>query len=610
MFATGTRLTRPRVRDDFSLMPLDLCEASLENPWTRPPNGCVVVPSICFEAEQLVLHGPEATAALPQLMKLLNSTRDPSDVFSKLRPTMRPTVVVDPPPDTPYQYLPLATGAKRVPKRLRSRFLRTHTPSSPTHFSSEVAIAFFTSWSNSFTEIFSRAVVRLFELWCALIATGVRREQLHLRPAMWGSDWGPDYAAYWLRPFSSLPVEQFAATPQRELVKIIWRGQATVEQFQRYANLSAQMMAKRVGPRCFRRAFVCDFTGMPWAHTLHPWSSVQMIAAHHGGTAQHEHTKRAVIPRMRACSNRLAASASIAAAAVATGGGATRASSRRLAANPETKGSDASSRPGLGAADREARAAREASTAADDAIAAASTLVQLNSGRTGVTAEAGAEPLAIHTVHRLGRNRRGAGTGTGTGANTDTSAGPGSGTGIGTGGSRGAAGGCPLNIVFADRRGRRKLRNLADLVQRCAEWSPAARRNLRVNCSAHNFGVGLIRSLPTLRRADVLVVSHGADVINGFGLHAGASVIEVMPVHQAGCPCDMYRRMYTYQGPRVFHYQMWSTNASNAVSTEPRKRGTYHSDLHLPWGSLQTALEQIVQTSARRRSYRFRRFPY
>ena len=63
-------------------------------------------------------------------------------------------------------------------------------------------------------------------------------------------------------------------------------------------------------------------------------------------------------------------------------------------------------------------------------------------------------------------------------------------------------------------------------------------------------------SRPLGLQADVLVVSHGADVINGFGLHAGASVIEVMPVHQAGCPCDMYRRMYTYQGPTVFHYQV------------------------------------------------------
>ena len=54
-------------------------------------------------------------------------------------------------------------------------------------------------------------------------------------------------------------------------------------------------------------------------------------------------------------------------------------------------------------------------------------------------------------------------------------------------------------------------------------------------------------SLAVLARTDVLILPHGADLINGFALHAAASVVEVMPVHQYGCPCDMYRRMYTYQ---------------------------------------------------------------
>ena len=43
----------------------------------------------------------------------------------------------------------------------------------------------------------------------------VGRDKLHLLPAMWGSSWGPDYARYWLRPFSALLVEPLAATPQR-----------------------------------------------------------------------------------------------------------------------------------------------------------------------------------------------------------------------------------------------------------------------------------------------------------------------------------------------------------------------------------------------------------
>lgn len=516
---------------------------------------------------------------MPKLIGLLNRTRDPSDVFSKLRPTVRPTVLLDPPPGQAYEYLPLATGAKRVPKRLRSRFLRRHTPSSPSDadFSKEIAVAFFTSWSNSFTEIFSRAVVRLFELWCALLATGVNREGLHLLPAMWGSDWGPDYARYWLKPFSALPIEQLAATPQRELVKLIWRAQASDAQLRRYYNLSASLFARRTGPRCYKRAFVCDFTGMPWGHTLHPWSSVQMIAAHHGGEKQLANTQRVAVPRMRACSARGLArgggrSGGLTGAYPLRGLSAAAAASATAAATVARQLAESSGGEG-----------RHADDAAEAAAAASSQLVQLS---TDVA------------------RRRGKGGG-------NTSPGPRPVLRPHTGAGRSAD--CPLNIVFADRRGRRKLSNIKELVELCSRWRPPplpSGRPLIVNCSAHNFGIGLIASLPTLWRADVLVVSHGADVINGFGMHAGASVIEVMPVHQAGCPCDMYRRLYTYQGPTVLHYHLWSTNASRAVSTEPRKRGTYHSDLQVPWESLEVALRHVVRTGGRRSAYKFRRFPY
>jgi len=37
-----------------------------------------------------------------------------------------------------------------------------------------------------------------------------------------------------------------------------------------------------------------------------------------------------------------------------------------------------------------------------------------------------------------------------------------------------------------------------------------------------------------LQASDVMVTSHGADMINAFALHRGASVLEVMPVYQVG----------------------------------------------------------------------------
>ncbi len=100
-------------------------------------------------------------------------------------------------------------GAKRA-KHKRKRYVLSHTiPARPPTFSNGTAVAFFTSWSNSFTEIFSRAVVRVFELW----RQSSGRDDLHLIPAMWGSSWGPDYARAWLSPFTAHPVQPLALTP-------------------------------------------------------------------------------------------------------------------------------------------------------------------------------------------------------------------------------------------------------------------------------------------------------------------------------------------------------------------------------------------------------------
>ncbi len=119
--------------------------------------GCVDVPHVCIRGEQLLLHG--SLDALPDVMRLLNRTRDPSDAFSLLRPYERPTAL--PPPDGPFDYLPIAVGARRSRGRRRPRFLvRAPAPPRNVTFSDDDAVVFFTSWSNSFTEIFSRAVVR------------------------------------------------------------------------------------------------------------------------------------------------------------------------------------------------------------------------------------------------------------------------------------------------------------------------------------------------------------------------------------------------------------------------------------------------------------------
>ena len=148
---------------------------------TRRPQKCVRVPNVCFEAEQILLHGKTAPGALRRLNAVLNKTRDPSDAFSRLHPTYRPTAFVARPGE-PFDFLPLAVGVKRASGRKRARFLFRHVAGPALEaFSPVPAVAFYTTWSNSFTEIFSRAVVQLFEQWCRT-AAGL---DVHLIPAMW-----------------------------------------------------------------------------------------------------------------------------------------------------------------------------------------------------------------------------------------------------------------------------------------------------------------------------------------------------------------------------------------------------------------------------------------
>ena len=95
--------------------------------------------------------------------------------------------------------------------------------------------------------------------------------------------------------------------------------------------------------------------------------------------------------------------------------------------------------------------------------------------------------------------------------------------------------------VFVDRRGsRRKLWNLGALVRQCQHW-----RGARIVCSSADFGGGLTERAvgDAILRTDVLVSPHGADLVNGFGLHDGASVVEVVPPYTKGCPCHIFQEL-------------------------------------------------------------------
>ena len=84
-------------------------------------------------------------------------------------------------------------------------------------------------------------------------------------------------------------------------------------------------------------------------------------------------------------------------------------------------------------------------------------------------------------------------------------------------------------------------------------------------------------------------------------------------LRKAGCPCKMYKELLSSEGggpPVVLHYQMSSKNKSMAVTTEPRKMGTYHMNLLLPWPTLQQALLHVLGVAGRVDNYEYKTFDY
>jgi len=180
-----------------------------------------------------------------------------------------------------------------------------------------------------------------------------------------------------------------------------------------------------------------------------------------------------------------------------------------------------------------------------------------------------------------------------------------SGTEIGGGGEDTWHGQQPcLRVVYIRRLGRRRLRNIAEHVAACNEWRPRLPNTPRALCVAHSFDGGLKANLPLLRRTDVLIGPHGADMTNAFALHAGASVVELLPPIRKGCPCTMYQQMFAAE-PRVFHYTASTTNKSHAIHTGPATiRRTYSSDFLVPVSVTERILEHIVRVGGREENFR------
>lgn len=160
---------------------------------------------------------------------------------------------------------------------------------------------------------------------------------------------------------------------------------------------------------------------------------------------------------------------------------------------------------------------------------------------------------------------------------------------------------CPLRVIF-EHRVQRRLLNLDGLLDACNRWSPrtpAGGASVAVQCEVRSFYGGLSRknngrSKPVLLTdADVLVTPHGSGMINALQMHAGASLIEVLPVYTYNCPCTGLAKVLASE-PRIRHYQLSTGNSSFSVGRWPRRWPSYHNDLILPWAALRSVLQAVV----------------
>ena len=140
---------------------------------------------------------------------------------------------------------------------------------------------------------------------------------------------------------------------------------------------------------------------------------------------------------------------------------------------------------------------------------------------------------------------------------------------------------------------------------RPAEFDQALKGPPRATCRAHNFSDGLVPNLPLLRHTDVLIGPHGADMTNGLALHAGATLVELLPPISQGCPCTMYQSNFAAER-RILHYTAGTTNRSYALNA----RLGYNADFVVPVAVTRDILAHVVKVGGSGTSFRTTRFNF
>ena len=145
-----------------------------------------------------------------------------------------------------------------------------------------------------------------------------------------------------------------------------------------------------------------------------------------------------------------------------------------------------------------------------------------------------------------------------------------------------------------DRRGRRRISNLAQLLELCAGWA-------RVRCEAHEFGRRrLAVDVRAVRSADVLVGMHGSALDNALFMRSGSALIEARPYGFEGQWPDRYLKLLLAIETKVHYYQISAGSPQLSAPRPPYDVSAWdgwNRDTKLPWRALSTALRAILWTN-------------
>jgi len=169
---------------------------------------------------------------------------------------------------------------------------------------------------------------------------------------------------------------------------------------------------------------------------------------------------------------------------------------------------------------------------------------------------------------------------------------------------------CPLRVLIFERVRRRRILNLPELVQACSRWRPPLHfgfHDLEVECKTVNFSQGILQHASTLRRADVFISMHGADMVNGLALHSGATIMEILPPRPHPCDTSSFFFAFTNERRHTFFYRAYSDQLS--YSSSPVTGGR-NADVQVPPALIEALLNRTVQVGGDPDRYKYGCFDY